>query len=369
MTEFLIGADPELFVRKNGKLVSAYGLIPGTKDKPFKVKGGAVQVDGMALEFNIDPASTFKQFNDNIESVLGELKTMVGNDYEFDFSPVAEFGQEYIDAQPAAAKELGCDPDYNAYNGAINPKPAGDLGIRTASGHIHIGWTKDQDVADLDHIEACQMVVKQLDATVGMVARVWDTDNRRVQMYGDYGAYRPKPYGVEYRTPSNVWVGDIRARQMVFDLGLTAVTKLLSGTQLYNDYNVRGMKGYGLSDMYSEAEYFLYRKGVLSSKHRTDLRAIYEEQRVKSLSTTKKPTKKITRTADIMNELVDAAVPPPRNDIREADAWADMARRVAIGQPRPVVVRGQWGVQVPLANGMVPDAVHVLDIEIDEEFL
>ena len=52
----LIGADPELFVMKNGKFHSADDLIPGSKDEPYPVENGAVKVDGMALEFNIRPA-------------------------------------------------------------------------------------------------------------------------------------------------------------------------------------------------------------------------------------------------------------------------------------------------------------------------
>jgi hypothetical protein len=57
--EFKIGADPEFFLRDKatGKFVSAHGLIPGTKRQPMKVDKGAVQVDGMALEFNIDPVT------------------------------------------------------------------------------------------------------------------------------------------------------------------------------------------------------------------------------------------------------------------------------------------------------------------------
>ena len=51
-----VGADPELFVKKGRSFQSAYGMIPGTKQKPKKVIKGAVQVDGMALEFNIDRA-------------------------------------------------------------------------------------------------------------------------------------------------------------------------------------------------------------------------------------------------------------------------------------------------------------------------
>jgi len=54
--KILVGCDPELFVKKDGVLVSAHGLVQGSKEHPFRVSKGAVQVDGMALEFNIDPA-------------------------------------------------------------------------------------------------------------------------------------------------------------------------------------------------------------------------------------------------------------------------------------------------------------------------
>ena len=58
MTQILVGCDPEVFVAKGGKFISAHGMIPGTKKAPHKVERGAVQVDGMALEFNIDPAAS-----------------------------------------------------------------------------------------------------------------------------------------------------------------------------------------------------------------------------------------------------------------------------------------------------------------------
>ena len=52
--KFTIGADPEVFVADSltNTFVSAHDLVPGTKLEPFAVNKGAVQVDGMALEFN-----------------------------------------------------------------------------------------------------------------------------------------------------------------------------------------------------------------------------------------------------------------------------------------------------------------------------
>lgn len=235
MTEFKIGADPEFFLMdtETGKHVSAFNMIPGTKHDPFPVEGGAVQVDGMALEFNINAASSFKEFDDNITTVLRQLREMVPDRYAFDFVPVAHFGQEYIDAQPDAAKELGCDPDFSAWTGSINPKPDGSLGIRTASGHVHIGWTEGQDTTHPEHIEACQMMSKQLDYYLGVPSLMWDTDTVRRTMYGDWGCYRPKHYGVEYRTLSNAWVNDADLRKVVYYNSISAGQALMQGRQAY----------------------------------------------------------------------------------------------------------------------------------------
>src|SRR3546814_10533944 len=69
--------------------------------------------------------------------------------YDLVATPVAEFGFDYIKAQTREALELGCDPDYNAWeDGAVNTKPDGDNPFRTGAGHVHIGWTNDMPMAD-----------------------------------------------------------------------------------------------------------------------------------------------------------------------------------------------------------------------------
>lgn len=239
MVDFKIGADPEFFLldTETGKHVSAFNMVPGTKHDPFEVEGGAVQVDGMALEFNINPASTFPEFEKNIGRVLKQLREMVPARYKFDFTPVAHFGQEYIDSQPDEAKALGCDPDFNAWDeGAINPKPDGNRGIRTASGHIHIGWTQDQDATDPEHIQACIMLTKQLDYYLGNASLLWDTDSLRRSMYGAPGAFRPKRYGVEYRVLSNLWVDNAELRSYVYHMAMSGAQKLMAGKKTYNKF-------------------------------------------------------------------------------------------------------------------------------------
>lgn len=217
MNNFMIGADPEVFIRKNGAPISAHGLIPGTKKAPHKTDHGAIQVDGMAGEFNIDPVSSndFDAFNLNIVKTLADLKAAVGTGVHLSIQPVQEFDPDYMNQQPEEAKELGCDPDFNAYTLAQNPRPAGDRFFRTGAGHIHVGWGADIPVENEDHVEICAGFIKMLDATVGMFMTYIDRDPRRRELYGCAGAFRPKPYGVEYRTPSNVWIRNRGRRNMM----------------------------------------------------------------------------------------------------------------------------------------------------------
>ena len=226
-----IGADPEVFVTdKQGKFVCAHNMVEGTKENPFKVENGAVQVDGMALEFNIDPADSAEEFQANIGSVMKQLAAMVP-EYNLNAVPVAEFGKELMDAAPMEAKEMGCDPDLDAWNeGRENPKPNGEVDFRTAAGHIHIGWTEGMDINDPGHVEACIMLVKQLDFYLGIPSVIIDDCTKRRELYGKAGAFRVKPYGVEYRVLSNFWLKSAELTDWAYRNTCKAVSELLKGT-------------------------------------------------------------------------------------------------------------------------------------------
>lgn len=209
MDGFTFGCDPEMFVRDhNGRHVSAAGILPGTKSEPYKVDGGAVQVDGMAAEFNIDPVSTFEEFNSNISKVIKQMEKMLPAGYTFDYVPAVTFDKAVFDDAPDEAKELGCSPDYNAWTGTANPPPSCPTSpyLRTASGHLHVGWTEDAEQSDLQHLANCNDLVKQFDYYLGGWSLKADPDPTRRKLYGKAGACRYKPYGVEYRVLSNFWV-------------------------------------------------------------------------------------------------------------------------------------------------------------------
>lgn len=226
-----IGADPEVFVvNSEGKFRSAHGLIPGTKAEPFRVDRGAVQVDGMALEFNIDPAGSEDEFATNIFAVLRQLEDMIRpKGYSIVIQPTAVFNGNHFRAQPDEAKELGCEPDFSAYTLAENPKPDNKRPMRTAAGHVHIGFTEGADTADETHRLRCAALVKHLDVYLGIPSLLWDADTKRRAMYGCAGAFRPKPYGMEYRTLSNQWLKSEELTRYVYRQTRAAVDALIGG--------------------------------------------------------------------------------------------------------------------------------------------
>lgn len=233
--EILVGCDPEVFVKKNNVFQSAYGLIKGDKKNPQKVNRGAVQVDGMALEFNIDPAHSEDEFCINVQDVFKTMCMMVP-DYEVVATPVAHFDPLYMKNQPKEALELGCDPDYNAWTGVPNIKPNGDRPMRTASGHIHVGWTSDQDINEDNHRYRCNLVSQQLDFYLGLSSLSYDNDKERREMYGKAGCCRYKPYGVEYRTLSNAWLNSEKLMRMVYRNTVEGVKQVIDGNILAEKY-------------------------------------------------------------------------------------------------------------------------------------
>lgn len=234
LPKITLGCDPELFLKNKdtGKFVfpidsNGKPLIPGTKQEPYKVPGGAIQIDGAALEFNINPVSSVKEWSENINKVREYLLNSIPSNLELVTTPYVEFDKEYFDSIPKEAKILGCEPDFNAYDeGKPNPRPNGDSLARVAGGHVHIGWTKNKKLDDKDHLEDCTEVVKQLDFYLGVPSLVWDEDNRRRKMYGTPGCFRPKPYGVEYRTLSNMWLVHPAFTKFVFESSIAAVQDL-----------------------------------------------------------------------------------------------------------------------------------------------
>jgi len=249
----LIGCDPEFFLfdSEHKEYVSAHDKIPGNKEAPHKLKHGACQADGMAVEFNIDPASTSEEFVYNINMVLSQVRQMIPTKYKFHFEPIVQFKSVIMDATPADSKKLGCDPDFIYVKGKVlmNDAPLRIANNRTSSGHIHIGWTKGESVEpNGPHAHDCGMLAFNMYHYFKYIQGIWDPNfSSRLAYYGANGSFRPKPYGCEFRHLSSAWVKYPKLWPYIYQASVDSFNRTEEGTMLYGyypDYTVEGTNYY-----------------------------------------------------------------------------------------------------------------------------
>lgn len=217
MSKILIGCDPEVFIKHTtAGVISGIGLIGGSKSAPRPVEDGTLQEDNVLAEIGIVPAATEDEFVHRVNSVLGQLRTHLKSVHsDLDFLIASSHVMDAEELQHPAALEFGCEPDFNAWTGLMNPRPsAADELLRTAGGHIHIGYDTPADKRD---------VIKACDVLIGIPSVFKDNDHTRMNLYGGSGAYRPKPYGVEYRTPSNYWLSSDDLKRWIYQQAVKAV--------------------------------------------------------------------------------------------------------------------------------------------------
>ena len=215
-----IGADIEVFLENNlGEIISAEGIIKGTKDEPFRFMDNndyfGTSLDNVMAEFCIPPATNHKEFYDYIQHALGYINTSLPENVRTIAIPAAKINEKYL--QTDNAKLFGCDPDYNAWlMGYMNPIPEAKGNLRSCGGHIHIGYGTPNDL-----ISMC--IIRAMDIYVGLPSILQEPDNERKSLYGKAGAFRMKPYGVEYRTISNYYINSEQLTNWVFNNTLEAI--------------------------------------------------------------------------------------------------------------------------------------------------
>lgn len=126
-----IGSDPEIFIENDSEIVSAIGLVPGTKHIPHPItdRGHFVQTDNIALEFNIPPCNTEDEFVENINFVKDYLETVaIANGYKLSTKVSSRISRQYL--QHPQAKEFGCEPDFNPYTKSVNESPNKNTNLR-----------------------------------------------------------------------------------------------------------------------------------------------------------------------------------------------------------------------------------------------
>lgn len=233
-----VGADPEMFVHKVGQgFISPHTFFPGTKKDPYPVAAGALQVDGLAAEINVLPATTKEDFVRNYNDVFEAARTFLEPTMSFARIPAVQFNEDYFKGLPDTMKEVGCDPDYCAWeDGKKNTVPNLPGSVRVAGGHLHLGFGEGFNTQDMFYQTVCCDLVKQLDCLIGTWDTSYETDGRRKNSYGKAGAFRYKSYGLEYRTPSNRWTQNHYSTGLMFDYVVKAFTDYHNNIRYFDKF-------------------------------------------------------------------------------------------------------------------------------------
>lgn len=212
--EITVGSDPEFFLQdsESRNLVSAIGIIPGSKKNPHYLEkdGFAIQVDNVACEFNVPPCKDYKEMWSNFEYIFKTLReSYLPKNIEPLIISSAIFPKELL--EHPIAKTFGCEEDFCAWTECVNPKPKSENPcLRTAAGHIHIGYNNPT-------LDTSISFIKALDLFISIPLVFEEKDKRRRELYGKAGCFRFTKFGFEYRTPGNLWITDISYVKFIFD--------------------------------------------------------------------------------------------------------------------------------------------------------
>lgn len=231
ITNIQLGSDPEVFLKNQdtGEFVSVEGLLGGTKENPIPIteEGHAIQEDNCSAEFNIPACRNADDMHNHIQFVLDYINNKIkskGLVVTTEASVI--FDKKYLQSEQALT--FGCEPDINAYT--LNSNDIADTtgDMRSAGGHIHVGYNNPD-------LETSIELIKALDLFLGIPSMIMDKDTRRKELYGKSGAFRIKDYGCEYRVLSNFWIFNKETVNWVFKGVQKAVDFVNDGHKLSKD--------------------------------------------------------------------------------------------------------------------------------------
>ena len=87
---------------------------------------------------------------------------------------------------------------------------------------MHVGWDNPKKYEQ-------EQLILAMDVFLGCPSIEKDSDTLRRKLYGKPGAFRPKKYGVEYRTLSNFWIQSKDHMGWVFEQTQKALDFLREG--------------------------------------------------------------------------------------------------------------------------------------------
>lgn len=109
--DITLGTDPELFLKKGDKIISAIGKIGGSKSDPQPISdfGHFIQEDNVAIEYNIPPCTNITDWvyhNNYVKDYLEVLVSAMGCTLAFDASAILDESELDNDIAKLAGESL-----------------------------------------------------------------------------------------------------------------------------------------------------------------------------------------------------------------------------------------------------------------------
>lgn len=220
-----LGADPEVFVERDGQIVPAWEFLP--KNTPE----ANCYWDGVQAEFRVEGRPTCQDyFSGFLYNSLNNLHSRLPKGAKFTLKSTIEVPASVLETASEEHLAFGCKPSLNAYGhiGQVVEQPR-MLPYRFAGGHIHFGL--GELCGDPRAVEG----IKMMDAVLGVASVVFSPEESpiRRQFYGLAGEYRLPAHGVEYRTLSNFWLRCPQVYYWTFSTGRKAFQLGWQGLRRY----------------------------------------------------------------------------------------------------------------------------------------
>lgn len=244
MNHLTFGADPEVFATINNMAVSPallkkYGVIEkiggDTKHPIFFRQDGEFSwmMDGVAFETTLlVPHHSAESLHRALKNSIIFLEERLNN-LSLKDQKISVFKKPAVKIDPAMYLNqlddpeiyqgfiFGCDKDWDAietlYEGETFEVFTHKW--RYGGGHFHVG-SEDADVIESMH-NLIVPLIQLMAIFVGNVSiansKFPKEEKKRVFHYGNPGRYRPQKWGIEFRSPSNSWIEDLKTTEEMCD--------------------------------------------------------------------------------------------------------------------------------------------------------
>lgn len=273
-----IGFDIEFFIAndKTGDIVPACGLIGGTKKEHTTLGEFEVHEDNVSLEVNSPVFTAPQQVYNWLHKIDRRINTWLKLEKKNFYVPeryyqeVISFPTQTLLAAGQQALEIGCDPDFCAYNDPVQAPRQIDTGkfeagFRYVGGHIHLGYETHKQIPH-------KYVARLLDIVLVAYAGI---SSERAKTYG-LGLFRPKPYGIEYRSLSTrALLSNWRAPYYAFKLAHLLETRPQEMAEFYSTIppevfmklsKVSTIKERSVQELVSTIQDLVYNNALLQSE-------------------------------------------------------------------------------------------------------